>query len=413
MTAMNAARTPTDLETSAGATTVRQPSPEVLAWAQRLVRLSTISHQSNLALIECIADHLRSLGIELRLTWDDERRKANLFATIGPGKPAGVVLSGHTDTVPWDGQAWHRDPLSAEVHDGRLYGRGSADMKGFIGCCVALAGRLQAADLPHAVHLALSYDEEVGGFGVRRLVADLRDAGVQPAICLVGEPTDMVPALSHKGVYRMRCCVKGKPAHSSLTPQAVNAVEAAARVIARIADMGDRWRREGPFVDGFDVPWTTAAVCRVEGGIADNVVPEDCRFHYEFRNLPGTDAETFQHELEAWAAGLLPAMQAVDPATGIRFEKFAEMPAFLAQPDEPAARLAARLAGTEATTRVAFGTEAGLFQRAGMSTVICGPGSIAQAHQPDEFVSLDQLARCEAFVAGLASGAARGGVAPR
>jgi acetylornithine deacetylase len=286
-------------------------------------------------------------------------------------------------------------------------------MKGFIGCCVALAGQVLEADLPHAVHLALSYDEEVGGFGVRHLVADLREAGLQPTICLVGEPTDMVPALSHKGVYRMRCCVKGKPAHSSLTPQAVNAVEAAARIISRLADMGDRWRAEGPFVEGFDVPWTTAAVCRVDGGIADNVVPEDCRFHYEFRNLPGTEAEDFQRDLEQWAERLLPAMHAVDPATGIRFEKFAEMPAFLAQPDEPAARLAAVLAGTQATTRVAFGTEAGLFQRAGMSTVICGPGSIGQAHQPDEFVSLAQLAQCEAFVARLASGAAAGLVGGR
>jgi acetylornithine deacetylase len=384
------------------------PSTAVLEWAQRLVRLSTISHQSNLALIECIADHLRGQGVDLRLTYDEDRRKANLFATLGAGKPGGVVLSGHTDTVPWDGQAWTVDPLGATVRDGRLYGRGSADMKGFIGCCVALADRILQADLPHAVHLALSYDEEVGGFGVRHLVADLREAGLQPTLCLVGEPTDMVPALSHKGVYRMRCCVKGKPAHSSLTPQAVNAVEAAARIISRIADMGDRWRAEGPFVEGFDVPWTTAAVCRVDGGIADNVVPEDCRFHYEFRNLPGTEAEDFQRELEQWTERLLPAMHEVDPATGIRFEKFAEMPAFLAQPDEPAARLAAVLAGTQATTRVAFGTEAGLFQRAGMSTVICGPGSIGQAHQPDEFVSLAQLAQCEAFIARLAEGAAVG-----
>ena len=389
------------------------PSPAVLEWAQRLVRLSTISHQSNLALIECIADHLRGQGVDLRLTYDEDRRKANLFATLGAGKPGGVVLSGHTDTVPWDGQAWTVDPLGATVRDGRLYGRGSADMKGFIGCCVALADRILQADLPHAVHLALSYDEEVGGFGVRHLVADLREAGLQPTLCLVGEPTDMVPALSHKGVYRMRCCVKGKPAHSSLTPQAVNAVEAAARLSSGSGDLGVRWGAAGPVVEGFDVPWTTAAVCRVDGGIADNVVPEDCRFHYEFRNLPGTEAEDFQRELEQWTERLLPAMHAVDPATGIRFEKFAEMPAFLAQPDEPAARLAAVLAGTQATTRVAFGTEAGLFQRAGMSTVICGPGSIGQAHQPDEFVSLAQLAQCEAFVARLAAGAAVGLVGAR
>lgn len=381
--------------------TLHLPSAESLDWARRLVRLSTISHQSNLALIECIADHLRSLGIPLRLTWDDERTKANLFATIGAGKPGGVILSGHTDTVPWEGQAWTVDPLCGDVRDGRLYGRGSADMKGFIGCAVAQAQAFLEADLPHPIHFAFSYDEEIGGFGVRLMVADLKEAGLAPEICLVGEPTGMVPALAHKGVHRWRCCVKGKPAHSSLTPLAVNAIEAASRVVTHLADMADGWRRDGPFREGFDVPYTTAAVGVMQGGIADNVVPEDCRFHYEFRNLPGTDSDAMQRRLTDYAASLEPAMKAVDPATGFRFEPIASMPAFEALPDEPAARLAARLAGNEQTTLVAFGTEAGIFQGAGISTVICGPGSITQAHQPDEYVSLEQLALCEAFIAGL------------
>ena len=382
-------------------TTPQLPSTESLEWARRLVRMSTISPQSNLPLIDCIADHLRGLGIPLRLTYDDERRKANLFATIGEGKPGGVILSGHTDTVPWDGQAWTMDPLGAEVHDGRLYGRGSADMKGFIGCAVAQAKTFLEADLPHPVHFAFSYDEEIGGFGVRLMVADLKEAGLAPEICLVGEPTGMVPALAHKGVHRWRCCVKGKPAHSSLTPQAVNAIEAASRVVAHLADMADGWRRDGPFREGFDVPYTTAAVGVMQGGIADNVVPEDCRFHYEFRNLPGTDSDAMQRRVTDYAASLEPAMKAVDPATGFRFETIASMPAFEALPDEPAARLAAKLARSEQTTLVAFGTEAGIFQGAGISTVICGPGFITQAHQPAEFVSLEQLARCEAFIAGL------------
>lgn len=377
------------------------PSAESLDWARRLVRMSTISHQSNLPLIECIADHLRGLGIPLRLTYDDERRKANLFATIGEGKPGGVILSGHTDTVPWDGQAWTVDPLGADVRDGRLYGRGSADMKGYIGCAVAQAQAFLEADLPHPIHFAFSYDEEIGGFGVRVMVADLKEAGLAPEICLVGEPTGMVPALAHKGVHRWRCCVKGKPAHSSLTPLAVNAIEAASRVVARLADMADEWRREGPFREGFDVPYTTAAVGVMQGGIADNVVPEDCRFHYEFRNLPGTDSDAMQRRVTDYAASLEPAMKAVDAATGFRFETIASMPAFEALPDEPAARLAARLARSEQTTLVAFGTEAGIFQGAGISTVICGPGFITQAHQPDEYVSLEQLAMCETFIAGL------------
>jgi acetylornithine deacetylase len=370
-------------------------------WAQRLVRLNTISDRSNLALIETIADELRGLGVPLRLTYDDERRKANLFATIGEGKPAGLVLSGHTDTVPWEGQAWTHDPLGATVAGGRLYGRGSADMKSYIGAVVAQTRHWQEADLPFALHYAFSYDEEVGAFGARRLLADLadlREAGRMPRLCLVGEPTEMVPAVAHKGVYRWRCSVRGKAAHSSLTPQAVNAVEAAARVIARIAGIGDELRERGPRQAGFDVPYTTAAVCVVAGGIADNVVPEDCRFHYEFRNLPGEDAEALHARVVEGARALEPAMKAVDPGTGIRFESITEMPAFRAAPGEPAVALALRLAGATRTTNVAFGTEAGLFQRAGLSTVVCGPGSIGQAHQADEFVSLDQLARCEAFL---------------
>ncbi|MBX3636628.1 MAG: acetylornithine deacetylase [Rubrivivax sp.] len=378
-----------------------QPSPDALAWAQRLVRLDTRSDESNLALIECIAEHLRGLGVDLRLTYDDERRKANLFATLGAGKPGGLVLSGHTDTVPWDGQDWREDPLSGSVRDGRLYGRGSADMKAFIATVVASTRQFLEADPPFALHYAFSYDEEVGGFGVRHLLADLRDAGLAPALCIVGEPTDMLPAIAHKGVHRWRCHVHGKAAHSSLTPMAVNAVEAAARVAAAVAGLADELRETGPRQDGFDVPYTTAAVCRIEGGIADNIVPESARLHYEFRDLPGSDVDALQRRIVAAAAALEPAMKAVTPLAGIRFESTASMPAFRAGPDEPAVRLVQRLLGSERTTLVAFGTEAGMFQRQGMSTVVCGPGSINQAHQADEYVSLAQLARCEAMLHAL------------
>ena len=383
------------------------PHSESLAWAQRLVRFNTVSDQSNLPLIECIADHLRSLGVPIRLTYDEQRRKANLFATLGQGKPGGIVLSGHTDTVPWDGQDWSADPLSATVRDGRLYGRGSADMKGWIGLVVAQTQAWLAADLPHALHYAFSYDEEVGGFGAMKLIADLKQAGIAPALCLVGEPTSMVPAIAHKGVHRWRCCVRGKAAHSSLTPMAVNSIEAAARVVAHIAAIGDELRDRGPRQAGFDVPYTTSAVCRIGGGIADNVVPEEAHFNYEFRDLPGSDVAALQRRVSDYAATLEPAMKAVEPNSGFSFEPFASMPAFQARPDEPAVRLAQRLAGTQQTTLVAFGTEAGLFQRAGLSTVVCGPGSINQAHQADEYVSLEQLARCEAFLQGLGRGLGR------
>ena len=378
-----------------------QPSAEGLEWARRLVRLNTVSHQSNRALIECIADHLRTLGVPLRLTWDDEHRKANLFATLGEGRPDGVILSGHTDTVPWDGQDWSVEPLSAEVRDGRLLGRGSADMKSYIGLAVARAQAYLEADLPFAVHYAFSFDEEVGCLGVRHLIADLREAGLAPRLCLIGEPTGMVPAIAHKGVYRWRCCVRGKPAHSSLTPSSVNAVEAAARAVAHIAGLADHWRGHETRFEGFDVPYSTASTGSIQGGIADNVVPEACQFRYEIRNLPGTDAEALHAGVQAYARSLEPAMHAVDPATGFTFESTASVPSFQAAPAEPALRLAQRLAGTQATTLVAFGTEAGLFQRAGISTVVCGPGHIAQAHQPDEFVSLAQLAACERYLDAL------------
>ena len=377
------------------------PSARALEMARTLVRMNTVSRESNLALIDFIRAELARHGVASRLTFDDERRKANLFATVGAGKPAGVIVSGHTDTVPWDGQDWSVDPLGAELRDGRLYGRGSADMKGFIGLALAQVPAFLAADLPFAVHLAFSYDEEVGGFGARGLIADMREAGVTPLACIVGEPTGMIPALAHKGVYRWRCCVRGHAAHSSLTPQAVNAIEVGARVIGKLADMSARWRDEEPRYEGFDVPYSTGSVGVIEGGIADNVVPEDCRFHYEFRNLPGSDVAAMQGEVRAYAETLEPAMRAVDAAAGIRFETICEMPAFLASADDPAVLLAQRLAAADATTLVAFGTEAGLFQRAGVPTVVCGPGHIAQAHQADEYVSLAQLAAGERFLLAL------------
>ena len=379
------------------------PSARALDMARALVRMNTVSRESNLGLIHFIRDELASHGVASRLTFDETGRKANLFATLGIGKPAGVIISGHTDTVPWDGQDWSIDPLGADLRDGRLYGRGSADMKGFIGVAVAQVPAFLAADLPFSLHLAFSYDEEVGGFGARNLIADMRESGIQPLACIVGEPTGMIPALAHKGVQRWRCCVKGRAAHSSQTPQAVNAIEVGARVIGKLTDMAERWRDQGPRYEGFDVPYSTGTVGVITGGIADNIVPEDCRFIYEFRTLPGADVASMQAEVRAFAETLQPAMRAVDPGTGIRFEPVCDMPAFLARSDDVAVRLAQRLAETRSTTLVAFGTEAGLFQGAGIPTVVCGPGHIAQAHQADEYVSLAQLAACERFLLALTS----------
>ena len=374
-----------------------------LELAQTLVRMDTVSANSNLVLIHFIRDALKKLGVTSRLTFNAEKTKANLFATLGEGKPSGVILSGHTDTVPWAGQDWSVDPLSGVVRDGKLFGRGSADMKSFIALAVAHAALFLESKAPFAIHLAFSYDEEVGCFGVKDLIADMRDAGVKPLACIVGEPTSMVPAIAHKGVYRYRCCVRGKDAHSSLTPQSVNAIEMAARMVCKVRDMAERFERSEPRYDGFDVPFSTASVGQFHGGIADNVVPRDAEFRYEFRELPTSDVAAMQTEVVAYARSLEPAMQKVAPEAGIQFQTLCAVPSFLGSAADSVTRLAQRLAGEQGTTLVAFGTEAGLFKSAGIPSVVCGPGSIVQAHQPDEYVSLAQLARCEAFMRGLAA----------
>ncbi len=384
-------------------TTVKTLSPRALELARTLVRINTVSANSNLDLIHYVRDELARLCVVSRLTYNADRTKANLFATLGEGKPAGVILSGHTDTVPWDGQDWTVDPLGATVRDGQLLGRGSADMKSFIAIALSNAGLFLESKAPFAIHLAFTYDEEVGCFGVKELIADMRDAGVAPLACIVGEPTSMVPAIAHKGVYRYKCCVRGKEAHSSLTPQSVNAIEMAARLVGKLRDMAEGFERNEPRYEGFDVPFSTASVGQFHGGIADNVVPRDAEFRYEFRALPTADAGAMQREMIAHARALEPAMKGVAPQAGFRFETICEVPSFLGSAGDAVTRLAQCLSGESGTTLVAFGTEAGLFKKSGIPTVVCGPGSINQAHQPDEFVSLEQLARCEAFMQGLAA----------
>jgi acetylornithine deacetylase len=378
-------------------------STQALQLAQTLVRMNTVSHNSNLELIHFVRDTLAALGVKSRLTYNAEKTKANLFATLGEGKPAGIILSGHTDTVPWDGQEWTLDPLSAQVQDGMLYGRGSCDMKSFIAIALAHADTFLHSPAPFAVHLALSFDEEVGCFGVKELIADMREAGIKPLACIVGEPTSMVPAIAHKGVYRYKCCVRGKEAHSSLMPLSVNAIEMAARVVGKIRDMAEDMQANEPRYEGFDVPFSTASVGQFHGGIADNVVPRDAEFRYEFRDLPTADARAMQQQVIAFTEAKTPAMKKVAPDAGFRFETICEIPSFLGSADDAITRLAQRLAVESGTTLVAFGTEAGLFKNSGIPTVVCGPGSINQAHQPDEFVSLTQLERCEDFMRGLAA----------
>ena len=385
-------------------------SPAALQLAQTLVRMNTVSENSNLELIHFIRDELLKKGVKSRLTFNAEKTKANLFATLGEGKPAGIILSGHTDTVPWTGQDWSVDPLGAVVKNHAdaangpsLYGRGSADMKSFIAIALSQAEAFLNSPAPYAIHFAFSYDEETGCFGVKEMIADLRDAGIKPIACIVGEPTLMVPATAHKGVYRYQCCVRGKAAHSSLTPLSVNAIEMAARLIGKLRDMAEGFERNEPRYDGFDVPFSTTSVGQMQGGIADNIVPADAWFRYEFRDLPTASGHAMQTALIAQAREIEVAMKKVDPEAGFSFETICEVPSFLGEEGDAVTRLAQRLSGQDRVTQVAFGTEAGLFKQSGIPTVVCGPGSINQAHQPDEFVSLEQLAQCEAFMRGLAT----------
>lgn len=370
---------------------------------QRLVGFDTTSRDSNLGLIEWVRDWLAHQGVRSRLTYDPDGAKANLFATIEKGAHPGIVLSGHTDVVPVDGQPWDTDPFAATLKDGRIYGRGSADMKSYIACALALTPRLLAADLRSPVHFALSYDEEVGCMGVRGLLADLDRAGIAPAGCIIGEPTLMQPVVAHKGKRAYRCCFRGREAHSALTPEGVNAVEYAARLVVHIRHMAERLRDCERRDHGFDVPFTTLQTGVIRGGTAGNIVPRECEVHFEFRYLPGVDPEAIEREIKDYAERvLLPEMRAVDPATYISFETSAEIPGLdptVARAEqERMTALARALARSDATSKVAYATEAGLFQRAGIPSIICGPGSIGEAHKPNEFITLEQVALCEAFM---------------
>ena len=365
---------------------------------RKLVSFDTTSRESNLALIEFARDWLDSFDIKSELVFDGPRRKASLFATIGPADTAGIMLSGHSDVVPVDGQDWHSEPFKATEKDGRLYARGSSDMKSFIAVALALVPEFTAAKLKTPVHLGITYDEEIGCLGVRPLIAALAKRPVRPRLCIIGEPTMMQPVVANKGKRSYACRVRGHESHSALAHAGVNAVEAAAEIVAHIKAMARQRRREGPFDRDFMPPYSTIHVGTIHGGTALNIVARDCRFEFEIRDLPGDDAEAVRAEIERFAQGLLPEMQAVSRETGIAFDELNVTPALSTAPDAEITQLAQALSGANATGKVSYTTEGGLYQRAGIPTVICGPGSIEQAHRPDEFVALDQVKQCEAFM---------------
>lgn len=365
---------------------------------RKLVSFDTTSRDSNLALIDFVRGYLAEFGIESELFFDAEKRKANLFATLGPRDRGGVMLSGHTDVVPVDGQDWSSDPFSIVERDGKLYGRGTSDMKSFVAVALALVPDFLARGLATPIHLALSYDEEIGCVGVRGMIAEIVRRPVRPKLCIVGEPTLMQPVIAHKGKISVRCVVRGLESHSALTHLGVNAVEAAAEVIAYLKSMARKRRDNGPFDRQFAPPYTTIHTGTVHGGTALNIVPRDCEFVFEFRTLPGDPPEPLLDEVQRFAAGLVPEMQAVSPEAGISFEMLTSTAGLSEEPDSEVAELARALSGANSVGKVSFGTEAGLFQEAGIPTIVCGPGSIDQAHRPDEFIAIDQVRQCEAFL---------------
>jgi acetylornithine deacetylase len=378
------------------------PSAASRAMIERLIAFNTVSRDSNLGLIEWVRDYLQGFGAKTRLTHDASAKKANLFATLGDSNKPGLILSGHTDVVPVDGQEWHTDPFAATERDGKLYARGSADMKGFIGIILAQAPKFVAAlndrRLDAPLHYALSYDEEVGCLGVRGLIADLEEQGIRPAGCVVGEPTSMQPIIAHKGTHRFRCAVHGREAHSSYVTHGVNAIEYAARLVVFIRQLADRLAQLEQRDYGFTVPYSTLSTGLIQGGIAANVVPKDCVFQFDLRTLPQAKPDTLYQEIRRYAELLAAEMRGIDPAAGIDLQWVSQTVGLAAAESDAIVQWAMQLSRNPSVGKVSYGTEAGLFQKMGVPTVICGPGDIAEAHRPNEFVALDQLAQCESFM---------------
>ena len=365
---------------------------EVLA---RLIGYPTVSRDSNLALIEWVDDTLQAIGARTEITMNAEETKANLFATIGPEVDGGVVLSGHTDVVPIEGQAWSSDPFEMDARDGRLYGRGACDMKGFIACALAMAPQFAAADLTRPLHFAFTYDEETGCLGAPVMLARLAETGLRPSVCIVGEPTEMRIIEGHKGCHEYTTRFRGLEGHGSKPDAGVNAVEYAVRYVSELMATAEALKDRAPVDSPFDPPWTTVSTGGLRGGIAHNVIPNAAEVDWEYRPVNSADAAYVKDRVWAYANDtLLPAMRAVDPDASIETEVIGEVSGLEPLSESDAVKLVTELTGSNATGTVPFGTEAGLFQELGIHTVVCGPGSIDQAHKPDEFVSLDQLSQC-------------------
>jgi acetylornithine deacetylase len=372
------------------------------AHLDRLIAIPTVSRDSNLEFIAYLRDTLSALGIASQLVPSEDGRKANLFATIGPPDRPGIVLSGHTDVVPVEGQAWTSDPFRMVERDGKLYGRGSADMKGFIAACLAMAPAAIKRDLKVPIHFAFSYDEEVGCLGVRRLISMLKDVEPRPRMVIIGEPTSLQAVTAHKGKLGRRVVAHGLEAHSSLAPIGVNAIYMISDLIAEIRAIQDDIARNGARDGDYEVAYTTLQVGTIEGGQALNIVPNRCEMDYEIRHLPADDAEAILQWVEMRAEAIAARSRKVFPQARFEFTALPSYPALDTPVDSEAVNFVRRLTGGNSTGKISFGTEGGLFTRdLGVPAVVCGPGSIAVAHKPDEYIAREQLALCDQMLARL------------
>jgi len=376
--------------------------PTTLSLLRDLIGFPTVSRDPNRALIDYCADYLRSIGASVDIITAEAGRKANLFATIGPQDVPGVMLSGHTDVVPVDGQAWSKMPFEAVVENGRVYGRGAADMKGFVASALYCASKAAERRLNTPLHLALSHDEEIGCIGVHSLIDMLADNPVKPAMCIVGEPTSMAIAIGHKGKTAIEAKCVGSAAHSALAPQAVNAIHLACDLIQKIRQLQDDIALNGAQDMAYDVPHTTLHAGLITAGVALNIVPDHAVVTFEIRNLETDNPEKILGRLrDAMVPEIAVARQKI-PHADIIFKLINSYPGLETQPDDPVVDMLAALTGSERRIKVAFGTEGGLFsQKLGIPTVVCGPGSMEQGHKADEFVTLEQLAACDTMLEAL------------
>jgi acetylornithine deacetylase len=365
----------------------------------RLIAFPTVSRDGNIELIRYIADFLSGAGIEAELYPHQDGDRASLFATVGPHKRGGVVLSGHTDVVPVDGQAWTSDPFRLTRREDRLFARGAADMKGFVACAIEALVAARDENLARPLHVAFSYDEEIGCVGVRPMLAELAAAGIRPEWVLIGEPTSMQVATGHKGKTGIRATCKGHAAHSALAPSGLNAIHLASDMLTGIREMQAEIERTGRRDDDYDVPYTTLHAGVIKGGTALNIVPDNCEMLFEIRNIAGDDPKSIMDQFFDRAEAIVSKSKSRFPEAEIRLDIFNEYPGLGTDEAGAVTERAIALSGQSNRIKVAFGTEGGLFQEVlGTTAIVCGPGSMEQGHKPDEFVTIQQMEECRSML---------------